>query len=170
MAKDSILSKSSAREKLHRMALEIAENLGDDATQLVLIGVEQNGTAMARQLEGFIGKYISTEIKILTISLDKLHPKEVRLSETLDFNNKNVILIDDVSNSGKTLLYATKPLLDYHPSRIQTLVMIERMHRLFPIKPDYVGLTLATTGQDHIRVEIEGEEITGVIFDTEKNK
>ncbi|SDZ80489.1 pyrimidine operon attenuation protein / uracil phosphoribosyltransferase [Arachidicoccus rhizosphaerae] len=150
------------------MALEIAENLGDDTAELVLIGVEQNGTAMARQLEGFIRQYISTTIKILTVSLDKIHPGTVTLSEPMDFNQKNIIIIDDVSNSGKTLLYATKPLLEYHPRRIQTLVMIERMHRLFPIKPDYIGLSLATTGQDHIRVEIENAEITGVIFDTEK--
>jgi len=170
MAKDAILSKSSAREKLHRMALEIAENLSDEPRDLVLIGVAQNGTAMARQLLGFIQQYLSAKIQILTVSLDKLTPGAVTLSEELDFNDKNVLIIDDVSNSGRTLLYATKPLLDYHPRRIQTLVMIERMHRLFPIKPDYIGLSLATTGQDHIRVEIEDGEITGVIFDTEKTK
>jgi len=167
MAKDFILSKSSAREKLHRMALQIAENLSDEQDPLILIGVDQNGTAMAGQLEGFLKQYITAPIKILTVSLDKIHPREVTLSEKLDFDNKSVIIIDDVSNSGKTLLYATRPLLAYHPRRIQTLVMIERMHRQFPIKPDYIGLSLATTGQDHIRVEIEDGEITGVIFDAE---
>lgn len=166
MAKDFILNRSSAREKLHRMALQIAENLNDDHQELMLIGVEQNGTAMARQLEGFLKKYITSPIEILTVSLDKIQPREVTLSENKDFNDKSIIIIDDVSNSGKTLLYATRPLLAYHPRRIQTLVMIERMHRQFPIKPDYVGLSLATAGEDHIRVEIENGEITGVIFDT----
>lgn len=148
------------------MALQIAENLNDDHQELTLVGVEQNGTAMARQLEGFLKQYITSPIEILTVSLDKIHPTEVTLSENKDFNDKSIIIIDDVSNSGKTLLYATRPLLAYHPRRIQTLVMIERMHRQFPIKPDYVGLSLATTGEDHIRVEIENGEITGVIFDT----
>ena len=148
------------------MALQIAENLNDDHQELMLVGVEQNGTAMARQLEGFLKQYITGPIEILTVSLDKIHPTEVTLSENKDFNDKSIIIIDDVSNSGKTLLYATRPLLAYHPRRIQTLVMIERMHRQFPIKPDYVGLSLATTGEDHIRVEIENGEITGVIFDT----
>ena len=167
MAKDFILSKSSAREKLHRMALQIAENLHVGNEQLILIGVARNGTEMARQLEGFLKLYISVPIKILTVDLDKQHPEQVTLSEQMDFNDKSIIIIDDVSNSGKTLLYATRPLLTYHPRRIQTLVMIERMHRQFPIKPDYVGLSLATTGEDHIRVEIEAGEITGVIFDTQ---
>jgi len=166
MAKDSILSKSSAREKLHRMALQIAENLSDENQELILIGVAQNGTAMAHQLKGFLKQYIDSDIQILTVSLDKINPDEVTLSASQDFNDKSVIIIDDVSNSGKTLLYATKPLLAYRPRRIQTLVMIERMHRQFPIKPDYIGLSLATTGEDHIRVEIQDGEITGVIFDT----
>ena len=167
MAKDFILSKSSAREKLHRMALQIAENLSEDNQPLILIGVAGNGTAMARQLQGFLQLYINCPIQILTVSFNKLHPEEVKLSEDIDFNDKRIIIVDDVSNSGKTLLYATRPLLTFHPKSIQTLVMIERMHRLFPIKPDYVGLSLATTGEDHIRVEIESGEISGVIFDTQ---
>lgn len=170
MAKDFILNRSSANEKLHRMALQIAENLTDEHQELILIGVADNGTAMARQLEGFLKNYIQGPIKILTVSLDKTYPKEVTLSEKVDFDDKSIILIDDVSNSGKTLLYASRPLLAFHPRRIQTLVMIERMHRQFPIKPDYVGLSLATAGEDHIRVEIEHEEITGVIFDTQQGK
>ena len=72
-----------------------------------------------------------------------------------------MILVDDVSNSGRTLLYALKPLLDVHPRRIQTLVLVERMHKLFPVKPDYVGLSVATASQDYIRVEIEEGEIIG---------
>ncbi|MFX8624421.1 phosphoribosyltransferase family protein, partial [Acinetobacter baumannii] len=78
-----------------------------------------------------------------------------------DFNDKNVLIVDDVANSGKTLLYALKPLLSFHPKRIQTLVLVERMHKLFPVKPDYVGLSVATTLQDMIIVEVANNEING---------
>lgn len=169
MPKDFILSKESAQEKLHRMALQIAENISDDPTELILIGVEKKGLAMAQKIHLHLQKYIQSQVTIIEVSLDKIRPKEVKLSQTCDFDDKNVILVDDVSNSGKTLLYALRPLLDYNPKRIQTLVMIERMHKLFPIKPDYVGLSLATTNDDHIRVEIENGEITGVIFDESNN-
>lgn len=88
-------------------------------------------------------------------------PVDIVLSKQLDFNDKNILLVDDVANSGKTLLYALKPLLAFHPKRIQTLVLVERMHKLFPVKPDFVGLSVATTLQDNIIVEVEGDEITG---------
>jgi pyrimidine operon attenuation protein/uracil phosphoribosyltransferase len=66
----------------------------------------------------------------------------VILSENINLNDLNVVLIDDVANSGKTLLYGLKPFLDYYPRTVQTMVMVERMHKLYPVKPDYVGLLL----------------------------
>jgi pyrimidine operon attenuation protein/uracil phosphoribosyltransferase len=72
-----------------------------------------------------------------------------------------VILIDDVSNSGKTLLYAIKPFLNSSPKKIQTLVLVERSHNLFPVKPDYVGLSVATTLQEHIYVEVDKGRVKG---------
>ena len=76
-----------------------------------------------------------------------------------------IIIIDDVTNSGKTLLYALKPFLEYYPRKIQTLVLVERSHKTYPIHPDYVGLSLATTLQDHIYVEVKDNEITGAYLD-----
>ena len=95
------------------------------------------------------------------MSLDKKNPKEVTLSRQPDLQNQVVILIDDVSNSGKTLLYAIKPFLDSNPKKIQTLVLVERSYNTFPVKPDYVGLSVATTLQEHIYVEVERESGEG---------
>ena len=72
-----------------------------------------------------------------------------------------IIVVDDVSNTGKTLLYAFKPFLQYQPKKIQTLVLVERSHKLFAVQPDYVGLSVATTLQEHISVETKDDEITG---------
>jgi pyrimidine operon attenuation protein/uracil phosphoribosyltransferase len=58
-------------------------------------------------------------------------------------------------------MYALKPLLQQYPKSIQTMVLIDRMHKLFPVKPDYVGLTVATTLQEHISVEMNHEQIVG---------
>ena len=157
-----ILTKEEAKEKLHRMALEIAENLSEDTTPLFLIGINQNGVAIAEKLKQYLSGYTGFNTGIIMATANKEALSDVILENTtVDFNDKNVIIIDDVSNSGKTLLYAIKPLLSYQPKRIQTLVVVERMHRLFPIKPDYVGLSLATTDQDFIKVEIDKGEIVG---------
>ena len=70
-------------------------------------------------------------------------------------------LLDDVANSGKTLLYAMKPFLEQHPRKIEALVLVERSHKAYPIQPDYTGLSLATTLQDHIYVEVDGDLVRG---------
>jgi pyrimidine operon attenuation protein / uracil phosphoribosyltransferase len=165
--KKSILNKEVAAQKLHRMALEVAENLSGDNAELILIGVRQRGSAIAQKVGALLPQYMSVPIKIISIFFDKDIPKEIELSEPVDFTGKNVIVVDDVSNSGKTLLYAMKPLLDFYPKSVQTMVLIERMHKLYPIKPDYVGLSLATTKEDLVHIDVENGEITGVVVSSE---
>lgn len=159
--KKYILNKEAANQKINRLALEIAEQLQDDNTELIIIGVKNSGLVIANKIGELVKQYITSAIKIIDATLNKDVPTEIILSETIDFNNKNILICDDVANSGKTLLYMLKPLLNFHPKRIQTLVLVERMHKLFPVKPDYVGLSIATTLQDHIVVEIEEGEISG---------
>ena len=160
-----IINKEVAAQKLQRMALEIAEQLDGDTTDLITIGVKNSGMVIAEKVGALLLQYLKSPIKIIGLTLDKHQPKEVVLSEPdIDFNGKNVILVDDVANSGRTLLYALKPLLAFHPKQIQTLVLVERMHKLFPIKSDYIGLTIATTLQDHIQVEVENGEVVGAFI------
>ncbi len=156
-----VLSKEVAEQKMHRLALEVAEHLSGDEAPLILIGIRNSGTVVAEKIGAYLQPFISKPIIFISVTFDKHKPKEITLSREMDFTDKNVLVIDDVCNSGKTLLYALKPLLNFYPHRIQTLVLIERMHKLFPIKPDYVGLSVATTMDDHIDVEVTDNEITG---------
>ena len=162
--KKYILTAEAAAIKLQRLALEIAEQLQSSTEDLIIIGVKASGLVIAYKIYELIKQHINSPIKIIEATLDKTNPSDTVLSETIDFNNKNILICDDVTNSGKTLLYMLKPLLNYHPKRIQTLVLVERMHKLFPVKPDYVGLSIATTLQEHIVVEIEGDEVTGAFI------
>ncbi len=168
-AKNYILSKEAAEQKLHRMALELAEHLDGDTGQVIVIGIRNSGTVIAEKTAGLLKSYIPNNIKLISLMMDKLHPTTIELSEKIDFNNLHVIIADDVTNSGRTLLYALKPLLDFHPKSIQTLVLVERMHKRFPINPDYVGLSVATTMQEHIQVEVEGGEVMGAFIGEIKN-
>ncbi len=156
-----ILNQESANQKLHRMALELAENLSGSEADIILIGVRNSGTVIAEKIAAFLKPYVKNQVINITVSLDKDLPKEVLLSENLNFNDLNIVLIDDVANSGKTLLYGLKPLMEYYPRTIQTLVLVERMHKLYPVKPDYVGLSIATTPEDHIQVEVANGEVIG---------
>jgi pyrimidine operon attenuation protein/uracil phosphoribosyltransferase len=159
---NSILSAAAAGQKMHRMALELAENIAPSTKSLILIGIRNNGVVIANKMAALITPYVHCTITILEASLDKDTPSEITYNAPAQFTGAHIVLVDDVSNSGKTLLYALKPLLDFYPVSIQTLVLVERMYRLYPVKPDYVGLSISTSLQEHIRVMVEGSEIEGV--------
>ena len=158
--KKYILSKETAEKKLRRMALEVAEQ-NYNAKQLVLIGIKANGIVIAQKISSYLKEVFKGEIMVLELSLDKKKPTAITLNEKMDFNGKTIILIDDVANSGRTMLYALKPLLEQLPKKIQTLALVERTHKSFPVDVDYVGLSISTTLDQHIFVEVAGEEVVG---------
>jgi pyrimidine operon attenuation protein / uracil phosphoribosyltransferase len=158
--KNYILNQSVVEKKLRRMALEIIEK-NPDEQQIILAGINGSGNVLAKIVQQLLAELSSIQTELITISLDKNQPKEVSLSKTKDFNGKVIIIIDDVSNSGKTLLYALTPFLEYYPKKIQALVLVERSHNSFPVHPDYIGLTIATTLQEHIYVEVDENNVTG---------
>jgi len=155
-----IMNDVIAGKKLLRMAYEILENNLNEK-EIILAGIRESGSVVARNIQKLIAGLSPLKTEIITISLDKKHPNDVVLNKAMDFNNKVIIVIDDVANSGRTLLYALKPFLGFHPKKIQTLVLIDRTHKAFPINPDYVGISIATTLQDHIYVEVDSEKILG---------
>ena len=159
-SKKYVLSKEVAEKKLRRMAYEILEN-NIDEKEIILAGIRESGSVVARAIQKMLGEISSIKTEFITVTLDKKQPTDVSLSRSFDFTNKVIILIDDVSNSGKTLLYALKPFVSFHPKKIQILVLVERTHTSFPVRPDYVGLSIATTIQEHIFVEVEEETIIG---------
>ena len=126
-AKNYILNTEGAVQKLHRMALELAEHLSGDTAPVIIIGIRNSGMVIAEKVGALLRDYVANDVKIISVTMDKTHPTAITLSETMDFNNLHVVIADDVTNSGKTLLYALKPLLDFHPKSIQTLVLVERM-------------------------------------------
>ena len=158
--KNYFLDGATAEKKLRRMAYEILENNAEE-DEIILVGIRESGRVVARNIQQMLGEISEIKTEMITVSLEKKNPGSVTLSKNVDFNNKVIIVIDDVANSGKTLLYTMKPFLEYHPKKIQTLVLVERTHKMFPIKPDYVGLSIATTLQEHIYVEVEGEKVKG---------
>jgi pyrimidine operon attenuation protein/uracil phosphoribosyltransferase len=158
--KNYILSREVAEKKMRRMALEIMEN-NQGEKEIILAGIKESGTVVAKCIQRMLAEFSPVKTGIIEISLDKREPKKITLDKKIDFNDKVIIVIDDVANSGRTLLYALKPFLEFHPKKIQSLVLVERSHNSFPVRPDYVGLSVSTTLQEHIIVEVDGKNVTG---------
>ena len=112
-------------------------------------------------------KLSDTKFTLTPIKLSPANPlqKEVEIGLPLkDLENKVIIIIDDVANTGRTIFYAIKPLLNILPKKIEVAVLVDRQHKSFPIKVDYKGLSLATTLHENIDVQILGKEEEAVFL------
>ena len=153
-----VLNETQIEQKVKRIAYEILEN-NFEAETLFLFGVKGNGSALARELVNILKEITDQKIVFAEITVNKQKPlsEEIKVSIDLkDIENQTVILIDDVINSGKTMQYALIKLLEYPTKRIKTVALVDRKHRRYPIRCDYVGLTLSTTLQDRIEVNLDG--------------
>jgi pyrimidine operon attenuation protein / uracil phosphoribosyltransferase len=159
-SKKYILTKEVAEKKLRRMALEVCEkNYAEN--EIVVAGIKGSGMVVAEKICAQLKEVFAGNIRLVTVELDKKHPAEISVVPATDFNAKIVLLVDDVANSGKTMLYALKPLLAAYPKKIQTLALVERTHKSFPVDVDYTGLSVSTTPDEHIYVEVVNGEIEG---------
>ncbi len=165
--KKYILTKDIAEKKLCRMALEICERNYTES-ELLLIGIKENGITVAEKIGSYIKESFKGKITVHSLGIDKKTPADVVIAPYADCKGKVLVLIDDVANSGKTMLYALKPLLASYPKKIQTLALVERTHKSFPVDIDYTGLSVSTGQNEHIYVEVVNGEITGAWMEVSK--
>ena len=91
--------------------------------------------------------------------MNKKKPLSEKVKVTLpekELKGKVVIVVDDVLESGRTMIYGIDPFLKYSVKRLITVVLVDRDHHSYPVKADFVGISLATTMQEHILVELQG--------------
>lgn len=151
-----ILDHSRIVQKLKRMAYEIYE-FNHEEKEVVFVAVERKGLKLAERIIPRLREVADFKITLLSLKIDKKNPlKTPELNgDGAQLVGKSVVIIDDVLNSGRTLMYAACHVLRWEVAKLRTVVLIDRKHRKFPIKADFVGLTLSTTLQDHINVDFE---------------
>lgn len=157
--KTLILDARQVQQKIKRMAYEIYEHNFKEKT-VVLAGIDGQGYVLAKLLMKHVQEISPLEVKLVKVTLDKLSPlqSEVTLdSELKDLKRKCIILVDDVLNTGRTFAYGMKPFLNIEVKKIETAVLVNRSHTLFPIYPQYTGYELATTIKDHVEVNLVKE-------------
>jgi pyrimidine operon attenuation protein/uracil phosphoribosyltransferase len=157
MTKTLILNSKQIGQKINRIAYEIYENNYDEK-EIVIAGIAKNGFVFAGRIADVLQKISSIKVQLIEIKLDKENPftsdVKLKLSDK-ELKNKVIILVDDVLNSGKTLIFGAKLFLNAPVKRLTTAVLVDRGHNRYPIKADVVGLSLSTTLQEHITVELK---------------
>ena len=145
-------------DKVRRMAYEIFENYFEEK-ELILIGIASQGHLLAELLYKELKAIHPINYQVGSIHLNKKDPKSedpvIQLQKGTALKNSCVILVDDVLNSGRTLAYSMTALLNEGPRKMQVCVLINRDHKVFPVAPDYIGLSLGTTLDEHVEVNLE---------------
>jgi pyrimidine operon attenuation protein/uracil phosphoribosyltransferase len=156
MKKVEILTTQQIQQKLNRLAYEIYEHTSDEK-EVIIAGIDGNGYTVAKKLSALLKKISGQEVTLGKIIIDKKNPLATGPKTDLDekdYKNKVVIVVDDVLNSGKTLIYGVQLFLNQPVKKLHTVVLVDRSHTRFPIKADFVGLSLSTTLQEHIVADL----------------
>ncbi len=151
-----ILDHEQVQRKLRRIAHQLHEEHHLEKG-IVLVGIAPRGAQIATRLATVLESIAAFEVELVELQLDKDLPleKPVRLGiDPKKLRNRTVVLVDDVLMSGRTLMHAASYLVQVPLKRLNTVVLVDRRHRAYPVRADIVGLTLSTTMQEHISVEL----------------
>ena len=162
--RDLVMTHDNVVRKLDRMARELLEVHYQEST-LVLVGVAGQGQALCEALSSRLTSLSDLEVVTGPLTMHRDLPLAHEMHCDVDmtaWNDKIVILVDDVLNSGRTLIHAVRFVLEGHPREVHTAVLVDRKHRSFPIRADYCGLTLSTHHNENIAVDLSDPDRTSV--------
>lgn len=155
--KTLVLNHKQIEQKAIRIAHEIYEKNFEEK-ELIIAGIALNGYLLAQKIAKILQSMSPLKIKLVQIHINKKNPIAEKIKFDLnenEFKDKSIVLVDDVLNSGKTLIYGAKHFLNTPVKRLSTAVLVDRNHTRFPVKADFVGISISTTLQEHISVELD---------------
>ncbi|WP_026915386.1 phosphoribosyltransferase family protein [Christiangramia portivictoriae] len=155
-AKHSILNQDEIKHKIRRIAYQIYESNVDE-TEIIIAGIADNGYILAQKLEQELQQISPLKTTLGKVVINKkapLDPISVSLNPE-EYKNKSLILVDDVLNSGSTLIYGVRYFLDVPIKNFKTAVLVDRNHKRFPVKADFKGLSLSTSLSETVKVIFE---------------
>ncbi len=155
----TILSHLQIQYKIERIAYQIYE-ANVDEPEIIIAGIAGGGIHFAEKLVRTLKKITQAEITLCKVFMDKKNPLESGVSTSIksaDYENKSIVLVDDVLNSGTTLIYGVHHFLKTPLKQLKTAVLVNRNHKKYPVKADYKGISLSTSLQEHVNVLFEAK-------------
>jgi pyrimidine operon attenuation protein/uracil phosphoribosyltransferase len=159
MNRSVILTNQEIIYKIRRIAYQIYEN-NAKSKEIIIAGITDNGFVLAKKIKETLDAISDIKTTLCEVYIDKENPRmEVTTSLAVaNYKNKSLVLVDDVLNSGTTLMYAVKHFLDVPLKQFKTAVLVNRNHKKYPVKADFKGISLSTSLQEHISVEFTKKE------------
>jgi pyrimidine operon attenuation protein/uracil phosphoribosyltransferase len=152
-----ILDHHKIDQKINRIAYQIFED-NYDQDEIIMAGIAKNGYLFAEILKNRLESISNIKVNLKELVIDKKNPlksKAELMMDSAEIKNQSIVVVDDVLNSGKTMMYALQAFLAAPLQKLSIAVLVNRSHKRFPVHADFVGLSLATTLKEHIEVSFE---------------
>ena len=153
MSKNIILTNQEIEHKIKRIAYQIYETFVDE-NEVVIAGIASNGSIFAQKIASALSEISTLKVSLCEVKINKQNPQlpiHTSLSKE-EYENKGLVLVDDVLNSGTTLIYAVRHFLDVPLKKFKTAVLVDRNHKKYPVKADFKGISLSTSLLEHVQV------------------
>ena len=156
MSQNIILNHQEIEHKTKRIAYQIYETFVDEK-EIVIAGIASNGYIFAEKIASILTQISTLKVILCEVSINKNSPNESITTSipSNEYQNKGIVLVDDVLNSGTTLVYGVKHFLDVPTTKLKTAVLVDRNHKKYPVKVDFKGISLSTSSQEHVSVFFE---------------
>ena len=125
-----------------------------------IVGIGKKGEVLSSLIGKSLNSISKIKVEFITLNIDKKNPlNNVNSDKPISIlKHSSVVVVDDVLNTGSTLMYAVSYFLKVPVKSIKTAVMVNRNHKKFPVKVDFKGISLATTMNEHISVILDGPD------------
>jgi len=156
-----ILNKIQINQKIMRIAYQIYEcHLNQN--ELIIAGIADNGFILAKRIQKALQAISPLKVSICEVTIDKKKPLSPIITslKATEYQNKSLVLVDDVLNSGTTLMYVVKHFLEVPLTQFKTAVLVDRNHKKYPVKADFKGISLSTSLREHVQVDFESNKVT----------
>lgn len=156
MNRNSILNNQEIEHKIKRIAYQIYETFAEEDL-IVLAGITTNGYILAQKIGSVLETISDLKVTLCEVKINKQNPFQpitTSIPKEL-YTDRGIVLVDDVLNSGTTLIYGVKHFLDVPIKKFKTAVLVDRNHKKFPVKADFKGISLSTSSKEHVHVVFE---------------
>jgi pyrimidine operon attenuation protein/uracil phosphoribosyltransferase len=153
MSKNIILSNQEIEHTIKRIAYQIYETFIDEE-EIVIAGIANNGFIFAKKIAQSLNTISPLKVSLCEVQINKRNPESAVITSLTkeEYSNKGLVLVDDVLNSGTTLIYAVRHFLDVPLKKFKTAVLVDRNHKKYPVKADFKGISLSTSSLDNVEV------------------
>ena len=154
-----ILDSIQIEQRIKRIGYQIYESNSNEK-EVVIAGIIGNGFILAKKLAVILEKISAIKVVLCEVIINKKNPlEEITTSiSDKDYKNKSIVLVDDVLNSGSTLIYGVKYFLNVPLKQFKTAVLVNRNHKKYPVKADFKGVSLSTSIKEHVAVDFSKKE------------